>query len=208
MVENQAPSMITPLDRLLLGLRLSTNMFDADADDGGRWCVSMSLTAIDDFLRPLLGREDSSVLNPFHQLQYALYDLGHGRVRRLLAPRPVSARPKNSVAIEGFRAFAAVAMDLFVKGGVPRKQAARDVARALSRMGYNNGPGKIITGPRVEDWRDRIMKKTPENKAAAARFHRMKKELETRYPEDLTAAARFLLARLPTVVPIPKKPRL
>lgn len=204
---DRAAAELTPLRRLFLALKLSADAFNPDADDAGRLCVMMSLTAIDEFLIAMFGTREPSVLNPLHQLQYALYDLRRGKVMPLLKPKKVSRRPRDSAAVEGFRAFAAVAMDLYVQAKVPRKQAARDVAHELSRMGYKNGSGKLITGSRVEDWRDRMMTELPRENEAAARFHRVKAQLEVQFASDLKAGARFLLGRLPTVVPIPKKPR-
>lgn len=197
----------TPSARLLLGLKLAADAFDPKGSDAGRTCIMMSLTAVDDYLMAILGGSEAPLLIPLRQLQYALHDLARGKVMPLLKPKKVTSRPRDSAAIEGFRSFAAVAMDLFVQSGVGRKEAARDVARALSRMGYDNGPGKIITASRVEDWRDRMMKEPPERNMAAARFHRMKGELQERFPADLKAGARFLLDRLPMVASIPKKPR-
>ena len=193
-----------------MGLRLASEAFDPSTEDAGRLSVIMTLVALDDFLKAMFGVNDPLLFIPIRQLQYALYDLGRGKVVPLLSPKKIKNRPPDSAAKEGFRAFAAVAMDLFVDGGVERKQAARDVARALSRMGYTNGPGKMISAQRVEDWRDLMKTASPEESEAAARFRRMKAQLQAKFPNDLKAAARFVLGRLPAVVPpqIPKKPPL
>lgn len=201
----QPPIGLTPLARLALALGLAAEVYDPGSEDGGRISVLMSLRAVDDFLMANFGSTTPSLLVPLRQLQYALHGLGRGNVEPMMAPKKVAHRPRGSPAIEAFRALAAVAMDLLVLAGVARKQAARDVARELSRMGYTDGPGKVITGERVEDWRDRVMQEWPAESEAAARFQRMKAQLEARFPSDRKAAARFLLGRLPLVVPIPKK---
>jgi hypothetical protein len=52
-------------------------------------------------------------------------------------------------------------MELLIQAGVGRKEAARQVVRKLSRLGYDDGPGRIITAGRVEDWRDYALTERP-----------------------------------------------
>jgi hypothetical protein len=196
------------LQRLNVGLRRAASAYDQSAEDAGRGSVLLTLHAVDDFLKVTLGIRDPSLFIPLAQLQYALHDLNRGKVVPLLAPKKVKNRPRDSTSREGFRALAAVAMELFIKGDVSRKQAARDVAAALSQMGYMNGPGKPITAKLVEDWRDRMTTERSTEYEPAGRFHRMRTKLLAMFPNDPSAAARYLLGRMPTTVPpdIPKKP--
>jgi hypothetical protein len=196
------------LQRLSVVLKRAASGFDQSAEDAGRGSVLFTLAAVDDFLKVTLGIRDPSLFIPLAQLRYALHDLNRGKVVPLLAPKKVKNRPHDSASKEAFRALAAVAMELFIKGNVPRKEAARDVAAALSQMGYMNGPGKPITAKLVEDWRDRMTTERSTEYEPAGRFHRMRADLLAKFPNDPSAAARFLLSRIPTTVPpdIPKKP--
>jgi len=201
-----AMPILSDRDRLALGLRVASQAFDPADEDGGRLSVIMTLLSLNDFMKATFGVEEPHLFVPLHQLQYALHDLNNGKTGSLLKAKKIENRPPNSTSVEGFRAFAAVAMDLFIEGGVPRKQAAHDVAIDLRRSGYTLGPGKIITAKQVEDWRDRVLQESPAENPAAARFQRMREALRDKHPDNPTAAARFLLERLPAVVPIPKKP--
>jgi hypothetical protein len=137
-----------------------------------------------------------------------LHDLQRGKVADLLKPRKVARRPQDPTAKEAFRALAAVAMDLLMQGKVPRKRAAQQVARTLSRMGYQQGSGGTISAQHVEDWRDRMSIERPVEYEPAARFHRLREHLQAGYPEDPVGAAHFLMSRISLVVPPdnPKKP--
>jgi len=102
-------------------------------------------------------------------------------------------------------ALAAASMELFIRGGIRRKDAARQVADALHRMGYRNGLSKRISAQNVEDWRDRMRTESPSENAAVGRFRRMLAS-EAQVPDPVTAA-RQILDRIPLVAPpeIPKK---
>ncbi len=201
-------AILARLERLRVGFNTAAKLFDQSAEDHGRVSILFAFNELDDFLRVIFGIRNTSIFIPLNQLRYALHDLERGKVVPLLKPKKVKNRPRDSAAKEAFRALAAVAMDLFVKGKVPRKQAARDVAKSLSEMGYVNGPGKPITGPLVEDWRDRMITERPSQYLPAARYHRMLAGLTSRFPNDPITAARYLLASIPGVVPPdnPKKP--
>jgi hypothetical protein len=97
-------------------------------------------------------------------------------------------------------------MELMIQAGVGRKEAARQVARKLSQLGYDDGPGRIITADRVEDWRDHVLTERPAENVGAARFQRLKDRYAGCDRSKLKAGADLLLERLPLTVPIPKKP--
>jgi hypothetical protein len=203
---NHTPVPLEPLAHLALELQLAAQAFDPNSADGGRAYARASVGAVLKFLMARFEGPALSALVPLRHLQYALHDLDNGKVTTMLRPKKVAHRPRDPVAVDGFRAFAAVAMDLFMDAEVGREQAARDVAHELSRKGYTEVSGKMITWRRVEDWRDRMRRERPAEDEVAARFARMKPDLEKRFPSDPKAAARHLLEQLPLAVPIPKKP--
>jgi hypothetical protein len=201
MVRIEGEALIHSVALLVKNLRFAGRLFDKSAADQGRVSVILSLSAITEFLRSVGGPEDAVMYVPLHQLQYGLHDLEARKVPDLLKPTPIERRPPDSASDTGFRAFAAVAMDLLMDGDVPREEAARRVARELTAMGYMASATKTITAQRVEDWRDRVREERPAEYAPAGRFHRLKQELMRRFPQDHVAAAEFLLHRLPMTVP-------
>jgi hypothetical protein len=205
MVRIEGEALIQSVALLVRNLRFAGRRFDNSAADQGRVSVIHSLTAITQFLRSVGGSEDAEMYVPLHQLQYGLNDLEAGKVPDLLKPTPIKGRPPDSASDTGFRAFAAVAMDLLMDGDVRREEAARRVARELTAMGYMASATKPITAQRVEDWRDRIREERPAEYAPAGRFDRVKQELMRQFPQDPVAAAEFLLQRLPMIVP-PRNP--
>jgi hypothetical protein len=192
-----------PLVRLKRELGKCADAFDPAAEDAGRASAIMSLVAIGEFLTAVFG---TGLSTPLRQLQYALHDLDGGKVVPLLEPMKVAHRPAQPVGIKGFRAVAAAAMELMIQAGVGRKEAARQVARKLSQLGYDDGPGRIITADRVEDWRDHVLTERPAEDVGAARFQRLKDRFAGCDPSKLKTGADLLLERLPLAVPIPKKP--
>lgn len=193
------------IEQLRIGLNVAARAFDPSAADGGRLGVILAMTALHDFLTANFN-DDPPALIAIRHLLYSLADLESGKLAPLLTPKKVKNRPRDSAAKDAFRAFGAVAMDLFMESGVPRKQAARDVATALSRMGYDDGPGKPIKARMVEDWRDRMMTERPAENLAAGRFHRMKKALRAKFPSAPSEAAKHVLNGLPSVAR-PRNPK-
>lgn len=209
MVKRDAHSNIaTQLLRLRLGLTAAAKHFNSSAEDHGRVGVQLALFELDFFLRGLFGTQHASIFMPLNQLRYALIDLDRGKVVPLLTPKKTKNRPKDSSAKEALRSSAAVAMELFMKGKVQRKQAARNVAKRLSEMGYEHSPGKQISAKHVEDWRDRMMTERPSEFEPAGRFHRLVPQLELRFRDNPLAAATYLLQQIAATAPpdIPKKP--
>src|SRR5947209_4432578 len=193
------------IEQLGIGLTAAAARFDPNAADGGRLGVILAMTALHDFLTANFVADPSALIAIRHLL-YSLADLEGGKLAPLLTPKKVKNRPRDSAAKEAFRAFAAVAMDFFMEGGDPRKQAARRVAAALSHMGYDDGPGKPIKSHMVEDWRDRMMTERPAENLAAARFHRMKTALRATFPSNPSEAAKHVLNGLPSVAR-PRNPK-
>ena len=203
------PTIASQLSRLRLGLTAAVKHFNSSADDHGRIGIQLALFEVDLFLRALLGSQNASMFMPLNQLRYALIDLDRGKVVPLLRPKKPENRPKDSSAKEALRSSAAVAMEFYMKAKVQRKQAARNVAKRLSEMGYEHSRGKQITAQHVEDWRDRVMTERPSEFEPAGRFHRLVPQLEAMFPDAPLAAAKYLLQQISATAPpdIPKKPR-
>lgn len=195
------------LVRLRIGLNTAAKQFNPGAEDHGRQGVLLALFEFDFFLKAMFGNRTASIFLPLNQLRYALFDLERGKTVPLLTQKKIKHRPRDSSAKEAFRALAAVAMELFIKGKIPRNQAAKAVAKALSATGYENSIGKPITAKLVEDWRDRMKKENPKEYAPAGRFHRMVPQLESMFPNDPKSAAKYLLDQISALIPpdIPKK---
>ncbi len=201
------PAVYKQLHELGLKLQAAAKEFDPHSKDGGRSSVMKSMDAICRFLLITAGIDRPTALVPLYRLQYALYDLASGSVAPMLKPKKVKHRPRGSMAAEGFRAVAAVAMDLFMKDGLSRKQAAARVAAILRRMGYSSG-NKLIRPHMVEDWRDRMMTERPAENPAVGRFRRLQSQLKVMFPDNPAAAAQNILKNLSLIdlPPIPKKP--
>ena len=195
------------MEQLRTELHATARVFDPHAADGGRHGVILVMTALQRFVSVILN-DDPLTLIVMRHLIYSLVDLEGGKLAPLFTPKAVKNRPRDSTEKVAFRASCAVAMDLLMESGISRKQAARDVAVALSAMGYDDGPGKPIKAHMVEDWRDRMSTERPVENPAAARFHRMKMGLNAKFPSAPSDAAKYLLSRLPLVVRPrnPKKP--
>lgn len=183
--------------QLFSRLQFAAAIFDPSAPNVGRKSIILSLLAINDFLTAV-GIQDKAVHLPLNELIYALEDLNRGRVRPLIQKAKVAHRSKNSVAEEFFRTLAAAAMDLHMMEKVRRKEAARIVARELTKMGYRHPTAGPIKAQHVEDWRDRILEAAPRSEPRR-QFRRAKEAAMRPFPNQPVTAAKFLLKQLPIV---------
>jgi hypothetical protein len=165
--------------------------------DRGRPGVIIALGALQNFLVEIYGRYDPKPLIALRQLIYALHDLDRGTTAPLLTPEKLDHRAPDPCANEAFRAFAAAAMELLMKGKVGRLEAARRVAKALRHHGYCNVDHTQITAKNVERWRDSFRAGSHEN-LAVERFRRLRDDAAS---SDPIALATKILERLPRVVP-------
>jgi hypothetical protein len=86
--------------------------------------------------------DEPSFAMPLNGLPYDLDDLDHSRVAPLLQPAKVSNRPRTALSEDLFRAIVAAAMTRLVSGTeLKRDEAARDIARRLSKMGCKHSSG-------------------------------------------------------------------
>jgi hypothetical protein len=135
-------------------LRIAAASYDPSRPADARGCVRIALVGVIQLISELCPNE-ASVLFPLNELLYGLHDLDHGKVVPLLGPTKVSHSPGNALSDELFRAMAAAAMTCLVeRTAMTREQAAKDVARRLSRMGYNHPSGKEIKPAQIADWRE------------------------------------------------------
>lgn len=195
--------------QLVQSLRYARDNIAPAAADGGRAAAFVALNAVDDFLTFLLRDRQGELLVPLRQLQYALADLDRGKTVPLLKRTKLGHRPKDATAEQGFRAVAALAMHHFIEDGLSRSQAAREVCKYLTKLGYRDGKGNPIRPAQVEQWRNRATTERPAEDLSAGRFRRMQGQVAQLFPGQPGAAARHMLGRLPLIVPpqIPKNPR-
>ena len=155
--------------------------------------------------------DEPSLPLPLNQLLYDLDGLDHGTVAAFFRPTKVSHRPRTALSDDLFRAIVAAAMTLLMDGTtvdgakVSRDEAAREVARRLSKMGGKHSSGKSITGPQISKWRDKMMtERAAENRGVARYQHTL--QLVGGMPSHEAVA--LILDSLTTLSPanFPKKP--
>ena len=99
--------------------------------------------------------DEPSFPAPLNQLLYALNDLDHGKVPALLKPTKVFNRPGTALSEDLFRAIVAAAMTRRMETPeTSRTEAARDIARRLSKMGGKHSSGAVITASQIGKWRE------------------------------------------------------
>jgi hypothetical protein len=104
-------------------------------------------------------------------LLYDLFDLDHGKVGPLLEATKVPSNPGISLSDAMFRAIAAAAMSRLVEDTkMSRVEAARDIARRLSKMGAKQSSGKPIGASQIGKWRETMMAGRASEDRAVARY--------------------------------------
>jgi hypothetical protein len=138
-------------------------------------------------------------------LACALRDLERGIVAPLLRPAEVTHRPPNALSAELFRALPAAAMTLAMQAGKGRREASREIASQLYKMGYRDTSGNRIEGAQVAKWREKMMTERAAENLAVARYQLALEQVKGVAPGE---AVEFLLANMPALHPptIPKKP--
>jgi len=135
-----------------------------------RAAVRIALVGTINLISALYPNEPSFSL-PLKQLLYYLDDLDGGRVAAFFQPTKVSNRPRIALSENVFRAMVAAAMTLLMNGTkVSRDEAARDIARRLSKMGCKDSSGKSITGPQIAKWREKMMTERAAEHRSADRY--------------------------------------
>jgi hypothetical protein len=199
-----AAEFIATVSFLLKALRMASGNFSLAAQDHGRSSVRIALVGIIKLLADLFPNEPSLQL-PLNELLYALADLDRGKIAPLLKPAKVAHNPGNTLSEGLFRAIPAAAMDRLVAGKMSREEAARRVARSLSRMGYKNSSGAAITGAQVAKWRENMMAGRASEDPAVARYDLALRLVLGMQPAE---GAQFMLELLPdlSLPKIPKNP--
>jgi hypothetical protein len=187
-------------------LQMASKNYSAGPSANRRAAVRISLIAAIELMSDLFPNEPSFPL-PLNQLLHALADLDRGKVAPLLERTKVSNSPGNSLSSELFRAFPAAAMTRLISSKLmSRNEAAREIAKRLSRMGYKHSAGKPITAARVAKWRDKMTTELATENLAVARYE---VALKWVIGMETPAAVEFLLDSLTDLFPpdFPKNPR-
>lgn len=187
-----------------LGADLNVAVSVYDAPETQRLGAIHALGAVTDFITEFKDFEAARLHLPLLDLRMALLDAENGVSDPLLEKaKSTAGRPRASSQRQTLRAYASVAMDLFMRAGFDQNKAAAEVARSLRSYGFKReGRGdKEITGTTVKNWREKTQGQPPEDFDAA----RYRNVLASVLPHpkkrgDPEAAARRLLAKLPEVV--------
>ena len=110
----------------------------------------MALTGVLSFLE----RHDvpGELRQPLFAIWVAFQDLKNGSTNVLMEASPRNNRAQDSIVTKMGRAQAAAAMELFMKAGMGRQEAARDVAIRVKSWPW--GRSKAVSAKQVERWRD------------------------------------------------------
>lgn len=144
--------LIADLDRATAIYQQGIN--DSENPDAGRAGVQGAIFTIGEHLdRKGLPRQ---CLIPLIALARAFEDLNNGVTNPLFKPSDIGVKPSLSVEERHKRRQAAIAMDLFMKAGDSKKEAARKVARKLVALGVELHQNQREADPWkvVARWRD------------------------------------------------------
>lgn len=191
--------------KLSLLLRISRMQFNPEADDHGRSGVRNALIGIIHFISTVYG-DGYELVSPLNQLLYGLKDLDDGRVIPLLEAATINHRPPDARETQRMKAIAAVAMELHVKAGLSRSDAAAQAARDLDKHGCRDEDDQRITGKQVENWRYRAREGGSGD--LARQYSMILIELEKLFPKQPGQALQVLLDTIAELAPsaIPQNP--
>ena len=136
-------------------LRAASKIYSGSAPAQARGAIKIALQGVVTLISNLYPNEPAFP-RPLNDLLYHLHDLDHGTVAAILKPTKVSNRPSLALSEELFRAIVAAAMTKLIDGGTKKKEAARDVARRLAKMGGKSASGEIIQAGQIEKWREKM----------------------------------------------------
>jgi hypothetical protein len=201
---DQSEALQAVIRRCSGALKLALSGYDPAQPENARACMRIALVGVIQLLADLYP-DDQKFLLPLRELLYGLNDLDHGKVLPFLRPTKVPNSPGNSLSYELFKAIPAAAMTCLMKKGKSRAEAAREVARSLSQMGFTDPSGKPISAAQITGWRVKMMTELARENLAAARYQSALNWVSAMEPQ---VAAQFLLGSLPDLSPSknPKKP--
>ena len=178
--------------------------YDPTQPDHGRASIKAALVGVIRLIGALFPNKPALPISLNHLL-YALHDLDRGKVSPLLEPATASKNPGLSLTDELFRAIPAAAMTCLVKKQrVKRSDAAKEVARRLTAMGYRSHAGEQFEASQIAKWREKITTERPAENRATANYQlalEMVKALEGR------AAFDYLMGTIPALYP-PNFPKI
>jgi hypothetical protein len=179
--------------------------FRPDPPTQARGRAKNALVGVIKFILHLFPNEPTLAL-PLNELLYGLEDLDHGKVTALLEPVRVPNNPGVPLSEDLFRATVAAGMSVLMAGRkMKRVEAARHIARGLSKIGCKHASGKAITPVQIGKWREKMMRDRAAESRAVQRYQMVLKELAGREPIQ---AVNLLLDSLVDVsrLNFPKKP--
>lgn len=198
------PAELTAAMQFLSMALQAASEYEPSQGGGGRKHVVQALVGVNQLIAALFPNKPVLPV-ALIDLACALNDLDRGIVAPLLKPADVSHRPPNALSAELFRALPAAAMTLEMEAGKRRKEASREIAAQLNRMGYRDSSGNRIEGSQVAKWREKMMTERAAENLAVARYQLALEKVKGIAPGE---AAKFVLANMPALHPptIPKKP--
>ena len=149
-------------------LQLASTGYSPEPPDQARTALRIALAGVIKLISDLFPDEPSFPA-PLIQLRQDLDDLERGRVSKLFKAKKVANRPPLALSEGLFRAIVAAAMTRLMEGRrLSRDEAARDVARRLSRMGAKHSCGTVITDVKCSACQHKLL---PDDNAGVVRAH-------------------------------------
>jgi hypothetical protein len=146
------------LGTLTARLRFAKCLYEAyEEAEAHREAAMLSLTAVIDFLASVDDCHREQLGKPLLTLFVALDAVHKGKRSPLLEPAKQGGRPSDTDFEAGYKAWAAAAMTLLMDTGLRQKEAARKVAKEMSRHGYRLPGGKAPSATTVRAWRDQVI---------------------------------------------------
>jgi hypothetical protein len=186
------------LDRLLEQLHDAQELYLSE--EHRRIGVTYALNAAIEFMKSFEEVGSDDLLAPLVSLTAALADLDNGIPTPLLTiVEQKAGRHPERTAQQAIRVYAAIAMDLLMKSGLPVKAAARRVAGRLDRLGVTTSFGRRVTPNTVKNWRDTISRQAGESPEADL-YHKVRRQMVIREDIPAETARGEVLAALEDVI--------
>jgi hypothetical protein len=151
-------------------VQMASICYSPNPPEQARTSVKIALAGVIKLISDLFPDEPSFPA-PLLRLREDLDDLDRGSVSELFKPKKVLNRPPLALSEDLFRAIVAAAMTRLMEGQkLNRTEAARDVARRLSKMGAAHPSGKSITAMQIAKWREKMMTELASERPAVARY--------------------------------------
>lgn len=192
-----AQAMLAALEQLERRLQQAKARFDTSGR-GGREGAIVAVGAAIEFVLRVDRLRDQDLAVPLAVLMGALNDLDDGRQAEILTPATFSNRHPDDWLTRSIHAHAAATLELLMRQGFGRDEAAAHIARSLKRAGFRFGQRRGDPKNTVINWRAKL------NTEKAARFdadqYRDLLESVEIISSDRAAVRRDLLARLEHLV--------